>query len=311
MKYFNQSAFRPSSIERFSKCNLHSILPEEEKDPKTLAYLQERIDDHSRLEKEEFLPTEKNCEAFFRKVKELCGNNFFKEKHMKKDVGFQVLLEGTADVCGYCEKAKTLYVLDYKTGRVFVNAVDNFQLMAYGFLAKDLFPFDDVEYISMSILNTQSDRVSTHVVKFDDVFLSHLGKMQEYIEEDKVVAQKGNHCTFCPSKNYCPLQKNTKTVKKYFDLDTDNLLLETKLRAKELSSRIDQIVQGEESFLSSYLKKTVRRAVKPDAVDALPEECFERKIKTLSKLTEILGKEKLESICESKEFTTLAIKGKN
>ena len=62
-----KTAFRPSSISRYTNCNLWKHLPTEEKAPKQLAYLQKGTEAHKRLEEERFTEEEASCKEYFKR----------------------------------------------------------------------------------------------------------------------------------------------------------------------------------------------------------------------------------------------------
>ena len=156
-----KKVFRPSSISRYTNCNLWRHLPFEEKTPEQLAYLQKGTDAHARLEKEQFTDKEEECRSYFESIKERCIY-FFKEQHLEMEIGGE-FIEGTPDVYGYDEASKTLHIIDYKTGRSYVVAENNDQLLAYAMLVMHRHDDWKIEQIQLAILNTQHDAVNRHL----------------------------------------------------------------------------------------------------------------------------------------------------
>jgi RecB family exonuclease len=157
----SKTAFRPSSISRYTNCNLWRHLPSGVKSTEALAHLQKGTDAHKRLEKELFTDKEMECKAYFERIKDSCIY-FFKEQHLEMEINGE-FLEGTPDVYGYDESSKTLHVIDYKTGRSYVVAENNDQLLAYAMLIMNRHDDWKIESIELAILNTQHDAVNRHV----------------------------------------------------------------------------------------------------------------------------------------------------
>ena len=258
-------AFRPSSIERYVKCNLFDLLPSEKKTPAQEAYLQERVNDHARLEKQQFLESEQTCSNYFHAVKEKCSF-FVQEKRLEMKIG-GVLFGGTADVLGYNPESKTLHVIDFKTGSSIVEAANNYQLVAYAMLAKDSLkishPSIQIKQLALCILNMQKD---IPCLIYEDVEITTdlyelISQALVQRNEKKVSASKGDWCRFCPAKSFCPLQRNLATFQDYANFDTDRLIFENRMRKKEMVAREERVKNGEEysEILQPFLKERVSR----------------------------------------------------
>ena len=155
MSIIEKKVFRPSSISRYINCNLWKHLPAEETTDEQTAWMKKGTEEHARLEKENFKENEKECEAYFKKIKERCIY-FFKEQLIEMEIEGE-FLEGTPDVYGYDEQSKTLHVIDYKTGRRYVVAENNDQLRAYAMLVLSRHEDWKIENIELAILNTQEN----------------------------------------------------------------------------------------------------------------------------------------------------------
>ncbi len=298
------SAFRPSSINRYINCNIWRFLPKEEKTPQQKAYLAERTKDHERLEKETFTAEEGSCSAYFFIVKERC-DYLFKEQHVSAEVADKVL-RGTPDVYGYDSKRKTLYVLDYKTGRSYVKAENNEQLLSYALLVLDNHPDWDIEKVELAILNTQHDAVDVYSFagKLPTMTLkSSIEKAIEANSKGQTFGKPGKWCQFCPSKRYCIRQRNYKELKDYADMDTDNLIYESKVRQSETFTREKEVKSGAVSeMLTPLLAERSKRGWKKE--HDLPEKFFMKKPMTVK---DAEGKFSFEEILPYIEKTSYTI----
>lgn len=295
-------AFRPSSINRYINCNLWRFLPKEEKTPKQKSYLAERTKDHERLEKESFKEEEGACSAYFFMVKER-ADYLFKEQNLFMDAAEKVLA-GTPDVYGYDIKSKKMYVLDYKTGRRYVKAEDNDQLLAYALLAIDNHPDWEVENVELAILNTQHDSVDryTFMGKMPMMLLkSRIEKAVEDNRQGKTFGKPGKWCDFCPAKRYCIRQRNYKALKSYADMDSDQLIYESKSRQSEIISREKEVKLGAVSeLLTPLLAERSKRVWKED--QELPEKFFIKKPMTVKEAEERFSFEEVEAYMKKSIF---------
>ena len=267
-----KSVFRPSSISRYTHCNLWRHLPSEKRTPEELAYLQKGTDEHKRLEQELFNDQETECQAYFEKIKELCIY-FFKEQHLEMEIEGEVL-EGTPDVYGYDEDTKTLHILDYKTGRSYVIAENNDQLLAYALLILNRHYDWKIDRIEIAILNTQHDSVNRHVY-METLYVERLkARIEKALEKnflEESFGKPGRWCQFCPSKRYCIRQKNYQALKKYADMDTDELIYEKEKRKKELTDRLKELrtQEGLSDVFHYNLVEKKRFKYRPEAPDDL------------------------------------------
>lgn len=289
-----KTAFRPSSISRYTNCNLWKHLPIEEKTPEQLAYLQKGTDAHKRLEEERFTEEESSCKEYFEKVKSHCIY-FFKEQHLEMDFDGE-FLEGTPDVYGYNEDSKTLHILDYKTGRSYVVAENNDQLLAYAMLVMHRHDDWKIEQIELAILNTQHDAVNRHVYMgtlYIERLKTRIKKALEKNTLEESFGRPGSWCHFCPSKRYCIRQKSYQTLKDYADMDTDRLIYESKYRRSELKTRETEIKNGAFSqVLTPLLTERTTRVWNKEKEP--PEKFFEKKLMTIKSVEEKFPLESLD-----------------
>lgn len=237
--------FRPSNAERFLNCNLSLWLPEDSKTKEQEAYLSERSKDHERLAFGEFLAHEVTCKAYYDYIWEICQEVFIEELlsyYMGGD-----LFEGTPDLFGYDKKTKTLYVVDYKTGFHTVSAAGNSQLLSYAALIFLIYKHWNIDYFKLSILNTQKD-LASHFYPEKQTILNHIARLTQSLKfrrEGTAYAVTGDWCRFCPSKHYCPLQRDLKEIKELMDVHVDELIYAKEMRSEEIKKRTSELRRNE------------------------------------------------------------------
>lgn len=303
MDQSEKSVFRPSSIARYINCNLWRWLPLEEKTPEELFYLQERSNDHKRLEEERFTEKELRCKDYFEKIKSSC-TFFFKEAYLQMSID-EEFLEGTPDVYGYNEETKTLHIIDYKTGRSYVIAENNEQLLAYALLIMEYHTDWNIERIELAILNTQHDAVNRYVYTsklYTDRLKKQIIEAREKNSQDFSFGRPGKWCTFCPAKRYCIRQKSYKKLKKYADIDTDELIYTIKTRRQEITAREKDVKDGSYSkLLSPLLVERIKRSWKKN----LPETFYRMNPMTISQAEKAFSKEMIDAYTEEKRYKIL------
>ena len=300
-----KTVFRPSSISRYTNCNLWKHLPTEDKTPEQLAYLQKGTDAHKRLEEERFTEEEASCKEYFENIKSRCIY-FFKEQHLEMDFNGE-FLEGTPDVYGYDEASKTLHILDYKTGRSYVVAENNDQLLAYAMLVMNRHDDWEIEQIEFAILNTQHDAVNRHVY-MGTLYVDRLkARIEEALEKNALeesFGKPGNWCHFCPSKRYCIRQKSYQALKDYGDMDTDQLIYESRSRQSEMLSREKEVRAGAISkLLTPLLSERAKRGWKQE--QELPEKFFVKKLMTVKDAEERFSIEEINPYIKKSSYTIL------
>lgn len=286
--------FRPSSISRYTNCNLWRWLPQKDKTPEQLAYLQERTNDHSRLEEEKFLASEEQCKEYFLSVKNKCLY-FFKEKTLEIEIDGE-FLQGTPDVYGYDEESKTLHIIDYKTGRSYVTAENNDQLLAYALLAMETHDDWKIDTIKLAILNTQHDGVNRHTYMgrtYIDKLKARIEKAIDLNRSEHSFGKPGSWCHFCPAKRYCLRKKGYRKLKDYADLDTDRLILEAKVRSAEMLSREKEVKSGVYSKLLTPLVEE-RSKTQWNQEQKLPDKFFIKKTMSVTDAKERFALEEIE-----------------
>ena len=298
-------AFRPSSINRYINCNLWRFLPKEQKTPQQKSYLAERTKDHERLEKEAFKEEEGSCSEYFFRVKDHC-DYLFKEQHLSMEIGNKTL-QGTPDVYGYDGKRKKLYVLDYKTGRRYVVAENNEQLLSYALLAINNHSDWEVETIELAILNTQHDAVDRYTFMGNMPMMLLKSRIEKSIEankQEKTFGKPGKWCDFCPAKRYCIRQRNYKALKNYADMDTDQLIYESKVRQSEVFTREKEVKMGAVSeLLTPLLAERSKRGWKEEKT--LPEKFLLKKPMTVKDAEGRFAFEEIAPYIEKTSYTIL------
>ena len=300
-----KTAFRPSSISRYTNCNLWRHLPSVERTPEELICMQKGTDEHTRLEQELFTEKEAECQAYFEGVKERCVY-LFKEQHLEMAISGE-FLEGTPDVYGYDEASKTLHVIDYKTGRGYVVAENNDQLLAYALLVMNRHDDWKIERIEVAILNTQHNAVNSHVYT-DTLSIERLkARIDKAVKKNNLeesFGKPGSWCQFCPSKRYCIRQKRYQNLKNYADMDTDKLIYESKKRHGELSSREKEVRSGAISeLLTPLLSERSKRGWQDD--QEIPEKFFTQKLMTVKDAEEKFSSEEIAPYVKKTSYVIL------
>jgi len=299
--------FRPSNMERMLNCNLSLLLSKVERSEEQLKYLEERNQDHERIFQGEFKESEAKCYAFYEQVVKACGDNLFKEKTVTAQVRGS-LFQGTPDLYGFDEETETLYILDYKTGFQTVDAYQNAQLLSYAALILGSHSAWDVQQFVLAILNTQSDHLSFYY-PLKETVMNHMAKIEKSFEftyeQDTFFAIKGKWCQFCPSKKYCPLQRDIAELKNYMDQDTDELIYAKEKRYQEIAARLKELktAQGGSKVFDYDLVLKKRFKYRQDA----PDDLVVPKKPSPSEAHKLLDRAIFDRYFEEEEVTSFAI----
>lgn len=106
---------------------------------------------------------------------------------------------GTVDVIVYWPDTKRLEIIDFKFGRLKVDAGDNTQLMSYVNLARQEFP-DARRFFGTIIQPKIYDEPQTVEFSRDQLELHALNVLKASISDE---FHAGDHCTFCPVLATC------------------------------------------------------------------------------------------------------------
>lgn len=213
-------------------------LPERQKTPEQESYLAERSKDHERLANGIFEAHERECRAYYDFIYDSCDDCVFVEKKCKALID-KDWFEGTPDLFAYDRASKTMYVIDYKTGFHHVCAKDNAQLLSYANLIMLNHREWKINNFVLSILNTQKDLCS-HWYPSMETVLRHLARMKQVFQfriDHTAFAISGEWCRFCPSKDYCPLQKEAIDIKNIQEGEIDSLIDAYDKRKTEIRKR--------------------------------------------------------------------------
>ena len=302
-----KKVFRPSQIDRYINCNIWKFLPYTEPNEYQKTIMANGTKEHTRLENENFHSHEQLCKDYFFSLKEKC-EFLFKERHLVIDIDGEYL-EGTPDVYAFDPKEKTLYVLDYKTGKRNVLAENNKQLLTYALLVRENHPDWNFENLILAVLNTQSDQVNIFryplsAQDYLDTLRSSIQKAIATNQNKKLFGYTGEWCQFCPSKRYCILQRNLSELKKYADMDTDDLILTSKKRRAEIYAREEEVKSGVYSqSLTPLLSQRFKRAWKDKK--NLPEKFFTLKPMTVSEAEKKFSQEEVGFFTENNSYAVL------
>lgn len=116
---------------------------------------------------------------------------------------------GTSDCTIYNKETSTLQVIDLKFGQgVFVDVVDNSQLMYYALGAYEEMPYH-IENVTMTIVQPRfksDELIRSHTIHAADLidFSLDLVEGAKKTEDENAPLVRGFHCKFCPAKKVCP-----------------------------------------------------------------------------------------------------------
>jgi hypothetical protein len=165
----------------------------------------------------------------------------------------------------------------------------------------------EIEQIEFAILNTQHDAVNRHVY-MGTLYVDRLkARIEEALEKNALeesFGKPGNWCHFCPSKRYCIRQKSYQALKDYGDMDTDQLIYESRSRQSEMLSREKEVRAGAISkLLTPLLSERAKRGWKQE--QDLPQKFFVKKLMTVKEAEEIFVFEEIAPYIEKTSYTIL------
>jgi len=228
---------------------------------------------------------------------------------------------GTNDACIY-EPYGELEIIDLKYGRTEVEAKDNPQLKYY---ALGAIQGGDYDKVRLTIVQPRVKNPIKSVlldVKEIEAFEKELREAADRTENPNSEMKIGDHCFFCPAKAICPAKKKNAlaVVQKDFNAEPiDSLPDPDKLELKQITKILDNkdaiidwlnsvhkhatlIAKADGNPPPDYKlvrKKTNRKIADPkkftnDFTDILGDDMFDKKLKALSKLEKLVGKEEMK-----------------
>jgi hypothetical protein len=126
---------------------------------------------------------------------------------------FQTLLTdqcgGTADCVAISPDGKEMKIIDYKSGRWFVDPVENYQLIVYGCgVLKALANiFDEVEEVELVIIQPALDNFAGWTQPVDALLRRGeeiASRIHEIMDGDAEFEPSDEACQWCPGKDICP-----------------------------------------------------------------------------------------------------------
>jgi hypothetical protein len=296
---------RASSTFKWVNCSLMDCLPELREPEVTTKYLQERTDDHKRLEKEEFLQSEAKIKQYYNDLHKSINHDkiVLKESLIEtifssENTDTSIIVSGHPDVLIFHRKRirnKAYYIfdiIDWKTGYFEVEAQGNEQLLTYALICaretEKYFNLDRTAFqkgksvFRFHILNTKSDKPVTTSYSLAEIEFWFTQKISPVFKErlqKNAFAKTGKHCNLCSKKPLCPLFRKD-TYKNVLDIYTDELLFELSKRKKEITIAKEALLRGErESKIFTY---SIIEYKKREFTDELPNKFKELKPITIS-----------------------------
>lgn len=282
------------------------------------------------IERSELSDRTKNDEYTIDKFIDVCKywadevkkyDNFHTEKRVKIKGLPQY---GTTDLL--MTKGKLVHIADLKTGRNFVSAENNYQLMSYAVATLDELGWDNFEEVSLTIIglkfrDTDFTLPISDLKKFKyEVMLPAFMKAYSINPE----ANAGEWCRYCKGKIYCDewrknFKKETndmKAVSNFDNLDNEQavdllrLLKGAEQASKDLSTEIlirdDSSLTPIKGVRKMNGRKTQHWKDEEEAVNKLikehgikEEDLYVRKLKSVKQLEKELGIEVSNDIKEN------------
>jgi hypothetical protein len=122
----------------------------------------------------------------------------------------KISLEGTADVFAYSYETQKLTIADLKTGRGYVDAENNEQLMIYGLAAAATNYLTPKEY-EFQIIQPHHGEKRIHRMSADEMVIWEANVLMpavlDAISDKPTFNPSESACQWCPAKHICPAQK--------------------------------------------------------------------------------------------------------
>ena len=157
---------------------------------------------------------------------------------------------GSIDMIGISEDGTTAIILDYKTGRVAVEATENKQLYFYTLCANT---DKKTAYLLEGVTRFVSVIVQPYVYDEPDEFIFDMDKLNSFkIEVDNAIALTktdnpptvaGSHCAFCPKSAICSERRAYAQTAYMIDSKDRKSLSESLQLAMDLKSWCDEVIE--------------------------------------------------------------------
>lgn len=132
------------------------------------------------------------------------------QKHIEKQVVICSVdsdLFGTPDVVVYNHTAKELHIIDLKTGRERVSAIDNSQLMLYAQGALDTYEYAPESIVLHIYQNNKGAGNNIHTFTLTPQYLHEFISMAQnklrLFRQGYYSFVAGKHCQYCPVRQHC------------------------------------------------------------------------------------------------------------
>lgn len=241
---------------------------------------------------------------------------------------------GTADCIITSKTSKTIHVIDLKTGSGVVKAYENQQLLLYAIGAYVEFSnFIEIENIKLHIVQPKINNFDTWGLSASEMMSKWLPFFQrtvKEINEGGVFRPALDTCKYCKAKAKCPALFNI--MKKKIEMDEDLFLKDEDLKEvldnaelvelfiKSVKELVYEMLINNKEFKGYKLVKgkTVRKLnedkIKSNAFilqrdfNLEVEDCYEKKLKTLSSFEKMVGKQNVTDFVDLVESEPVMVK---
>ncbi len=168
---------------------------------------------------------------------------------------------GSIDMLGFSEDGTTAIILDYKTGRVAVEANENKQLYFYTLCAKTdrttAYLLKNVKrFVSVIVQPYVYDEPDEYVFDNDklNAFTVEVNNAIEQTKTDSPPTVAGSHCAFCPKSAICDTRRNYAQSAYLMDSKDRNTLSKSLPLAMDLKSWCDDVIETAKHVASEGVK---------------------------------------------------------
>lgn len=213
---------------------------------------------------------------------------------------------------------ETLTVIDFKYGKLVVEAEKNSQMMLYALAGLQLFDgIYDIKKITMTIFQPRRDSVSTYTISKEEL----LQWADEVLVPTAQLAAKGegeykagNHCQFCKVKSTCRKRAEYNLELARYDFEMPSTLEDDEIEA--ILSKVDALVSWAGDIKEYALqqavsgkewkdwkivegrsnRKYINETTVADTVKDAGYDPFEHKVLGITAMTKLLGKTRFEEL---------------